>query len=186
MRRQIDGPSRVDRLSKNFIDHPPTPTSVTTGNPRRAAASPRASWPTAACHAASQVGKPDAGNRHVRFDSNSRCLWKFPIFPGASEVRRQQISHVGTCRGGARTLRDRLKTNVQGSPQNLAKGLARRWLRENPLLFCSFSPSNSEARWQWLRSSRTQSHLSTRIVSPNGNAPHGGARFSRVTAQSPQ
>jgi hypothetical protein len=30
MRRHIDGPSRVDRLSKNFIDHPPTPVSVTT------------------------------------------------------------------------------------------------------------------------------------------------------------
>jgi hypothetical protein len=29
MRGHIDGPSRVDRLSKNFIDHPPTPLSVT-------------------------------------------------------------------------------------------------------------------------------------------------------------
>src|SRR3954451_13498158 len=30
MRRHVDGPSHVDRLSKNFIDHPPTPISVTT------------------------------------------------------------------------------------------------------------------------------------------------------------
>src|ERR1700704_3109305 len=29
MRRQINGPSRVDRLSKHFIDHPPTPSRVT-------------------------------------------------------------------------------------------------------------------------------------------------------------
>src|SRR6266850_4610955 len=38
MGRQIDGPSRVNRLSKNFIDHPPAPSRVTDINsccPRR-------------------------------------------------------------------------------------------------------------------------------------------------------
>src|SRR5947208_17091477 len=35
---------------------------------RRAAATTRAPWPAAVCSAMNPVGKPDAGNRHVRFD----------------------------------------------------------------------------------------------------------------------
>jgi hypothetical protein len=145
MRRQINSPSRVDRLSKNFIDHPATPTSVTGGNPRRAAVSPRASWPTdVPC--ANPVGKPDAGNRHVRFDSNSRYLRKFPVFFRSVRVQWQQIPHVGPCRGGARATRDRLKQTFRAA--------RRTWKtcpssgRGNILSsVCLFSPSNSGSRW---------------------------------------
>ena len=39
---------------------------------RRAAASTRASWAAAVCLAMKPVGKPDAGNPHVRFDERGR------------------------------------------------------------------------------------------------------------------
>src|SRR4051812_36867772 len=87
MRRKIDGPSRVDRLSKNFIDHPPTPTSVDT-----------------------------LTETHV-------VLGSFPFSPELPGFQRYQISPSWN---RARGARDRLKANVQDSPRNLVKGLARR------------------------------------------------------------